>query len=66
MNYNYPNHEHNDFYKDLGEIDRDFFTEHGLKDNLFLDLCRAKTDTNIQGKEVNISIIIQTKKEENK
>ncbi|HET9805469.1 MAG TPA: hypothetical protein VFP49_01025 [Nitrososphaeraceae archaeon] len=60
MNYNYPNPKHKDFYNDLEELDHNF-TYAGLIDNLFLDLCRAKTDTNIRGKLVNISVIIPDK-----
>jgi len=45
-------------YKDLVENTRNFFSESGLIDNLFLDLCRAKMDTDIRGREVNISVIV--------
>jgi hypothetical protein len=50
--------------KDLVETMHIFYTEYGLIDNLFLDLCRAKVDTNIQGTEVNISVIIPNKEGE--
>ena len=63
MNYNYANPKHKYFYKDLEELDHNF-TYAGLIDNLFLDLCRAKTDTNIRGKLVNISVIIPDKEGE--
>ena len=51
-------------YKDLVENTRNFFSESGLKDNLFLDLCRAKKATNIRGRLVNISVIIPDKEGE--
>ena len=51
-------------YKDLVENTRNFFSESGLKDNLFLDLCRAKKATDIRGRLVNISVIIPDKEGE--
>ena len=63
MNYNYANPKHKYFYNGLEELDHNF-TYAGLIDNLFLDLCRAKTDTNIRGKVVNISVIIPDKEGE--
>jgi hypothetical protein len=60
MNFNNNNHQHKFFYNDLKELDHNF-TYAGLIDNLFLDLCRAKTDTNIRGKVINISVIIPDK-----
>lgn len=63
MYYNYINPRHKYFYNDLVEL-RNFFTESGLKDNLFLDLCRAKKDTDIRGRLVNISVIIPDKEGE--
>ena len=51
-------------YKDLVELTCDNYTENGLIDNLFLDLCRAKTDTNIRGRLVNVSVIIPDKEGE--
>jgi hypothetical protein len=51
-------------YKDLVEIKHDNYTEAGLIDTLFLDLCKAKTDTNIHGREVNFSVIILDKEGE--
>jgi hypothetical protein len=62
MNFN-NNHQHKYFYNDLKELDHTF-TYAGLIDNLFLDLCRAKIDTNIRGKLVNISVIIPDKEGE--
>ena len=50
-------------YKDL-EYPCVRFTESGLKDNLFLDLCRAKKDTDIQGRQVTLSVIIPDKEGE--
>jgi hypothetical protein len=64
MNYNYGNPKNKYFYKDLVENTRNFYTESGLIDNLFLDLCNAKTDTDIRGKLVNISVIIPDKEGE--
>ena len=61
MNFN--NHQHKYFYNDLEELDHNF-TYAGLIDNLFLDLCKAKKDTNIRGKLVNISVIIPDKEGE--
>ena len=61
MNFNDTNPKHNYFYNHLEESDHTFFTESGLIDNLFLDLCRAKIDTNIRGKLVNVSVIIPDK-----
>ena len=51
-------------YKDLVELAHDNYTEKGLVDNLFLDLCRAKTETDIRGRLVNISVIIPNKEGE--
>jgi len=51
-------------YKDLIELSYYKYTESGLIDNLFLDLCRAKIDTNIRGKLVNVSVIISDKEGE--
>ena len=51
-------------YKDLVENTRNFFSESGLIDNLFLDLCRAKNATDIRGRLVNISVIIPDKEGE--
>ena len=51
-------------YNDIVEHNSLFFTESGLKDSLFLDLYRAKTDTNIRGKLVNISVIFPDKEGE--
>jgi hypothetical protein len=48
-------------YKDLVELSYYKYTESGLIDNLFLDLCKAKKDTNIRAKLVNISVIIPDK-----
>ena len=64
MNFNDTNPKHNYFYNHLEEFDHIFFTESGLIDNLFLDLCRAKIDTNIRGKLVNVSVIISDKEGE--
>ena len=50
--------------KDLVESNQKFYTESGLKDNVFLDLCRAKTDTVIRGRLVNISVIVPDKEGE--
>ena len=61
MNFNDTNPKHNYYYNHLEEFDHSFFTESGLIDNLFLDLCRAKIDTNIRGKLVNVSVIIPDK-----
>jgi hypothetical protein len=61
MIINNTNTKDKHFYKDLEEPNRNFFTESGLIDNLFIDLCRAKTDTNIRGKLINISVIIPDK-----
>ena len=61
MNFN--NHQHKYFYNDLEELDHNF-TYAGLIDNLFLDLCKAKKDTDIGGKLVNISVIIPDKEGE--
>jgi hypothetical protein len=61
MNYNYINHSHKSSSKDLVNLTTNFFTESGLKDNFFLDLCRAKTDTDIRGRLVNISVIVPDK-----
>ena len=61
MNFNNTNTKDKHFYNDLEEPNRNFFTESGLIDNLFLDLCRAKTDTNIPGTEINFSVIIPDK-----
>jgi hypothetical protein len=63
MNFN-NNHQHKNFYNDLIELSYYKYTESGLIDNLFLDLCRAKTDTNNRGKLVNISVIIPDKEGE--
>ncbi len=51
-------------YKDLVELADDNYTENGLVDNLFLDLCSAKTETDIRGRLVNISVIIPDKEGE--
>ena len=51
-------------YKDLVELAHDNYTENGLVDNLFLDLCRAKTETDIRGRLVNISVIVPDKEGE--
>jgi len=51
-------------YKDLVELVHDNYSKAGLIDNLFLDLCRVKIDTNIRGKLVNISVIIPDKEGE--
>jgi len=64
MIINNTNTKDKHFYNDLEEPNRNFFTESGLIDNLFLDLCRAKTDTNIHGTEVNFSVIIPDKEGE--
>ena len=63
MNYNYNNLKHKSSSNDLEKLDHNF-TYAGLIDNLFLDLCRAKTDTNIRGKLVNIYVIIPDKEGE--
>lgn len=52
-------------YKDLVEFTSSIFTESGLKDNLLLDLCLAKTDTNIRGRLVNISVIVPDEEGDN-
>jgi hypothetical protein len=64
MIINNTNTKDKHFYKDLEEPNRNFFTESGLIDNLFIDLCKANTDTNIQGREINISVIIPDKEGE--
>jgi hypothetical protein len=64
MNYNYANPKHKYFYNDLEELNHNLYTESGLIDNLFLDLCRAKKDTDKRGKVVNISVIIPDKEGE--
>jgi hypothetical protein len=61
MIINNANTKDKHFYKDLEEPNRNLFTESGLIDTLFLDLCKANTDTNIAGREVNISVIIPDK-----
>ncbi len=61
MNCNYANPKNKYFYKDLVELNHNLYTESGLKDNLFLDLCNAKTDTDIRGRQVNLSVIIPDK-----
>ncbi len=48
-------------YKDLVGLKHDNYSEAGLIDNLFLDLCRAKTETDVRGKLVNISVIVPNK-----
>lgn len=58
MNYNYINPEDKYSYKDLLENTHDFYTESGLIDNFFLDLCKTKIDTDIRGSPINISVII--------
>jgi hypothetical protein len=63
MNFN-NNHQHKYAYNDLEELNHNF-TYAGLIDNLFLDLCKAKIDTAIRGKLVNISVIIPDKEGEN-
>ena len=50
--------------KDLVETMHIFYTKSGLKDNLFLDLCRARKDTDIRGRLVDISVIIPCKEGE--
>jgi hypothetical protein len=50
--------------KDLVETMHIFYTESGLIDNLFLNLCRARKDTDIRGRVVDISIIIPHKEGE--
>lgn len=64
MNYNYIHPGDKYSYKDLVENTHDIYTESGLKDNLFLDLCRAKIDTDIRGRLVNISVIVPDKEGE--
>ena len=64
MNYNYVNPKHKYFYNDLVELSCNVFTESGLKDNIFLDLCSAKRDTDIRGRLVNITVIIPDKEGE--
>ena len=64
MDINSANHKHKYFYKDLVENTRNLYTESGLIDSLFLDLCNAKTDTDIRGRQVNISVIIPDKEGE--
>lgn len=49
------------YYKDLVELKHDNYTEAGLIDNLFLDLCRTKAHIDVPGRLVNISIIIPDK-----
>jgi hypothetical protein len=61
MKYNSANPKDKDFYKDLEEINNNLYTESGLVDNLFLDLCRAKIDTNILGRLINIPVIVPDK-----
>ena len=51
-------------YRNLVELAHDNYTESGLIDNLFLDLCRPKIDTDIRGRLVNISVIIPGKEGE--
>jgi hypothetical protein len=51
-------------YKDLGELKHDNYTKAGLRDNLFLDLCRTKAHIDVPGSLVNISIIIPDKEGE--
>jgi hypothetical protein len=63
MNFN-NNHQHKYFYNDLVELNHNFFTESGLIDTLFLDLCRTKAHIDVPGRLVNISIIIPDKEGE--
>ena len=58
MNYNYINPEDKYSYKNLVENTHDIYTESGLIDNFFLDLCKTKIDTDIRGSPKNISVII--------
>ena len=48
-------------YKDLIELAHENYTESGLIDNLFLDLCRPTIDTNTRGRLVNISLLVPDK-----
>lgn len=64
MNYNYNSLKHMYVSKDYLENKCNFFTESGLIDNLFLDLCKAKKDTNIRGRLVNSSVIVPDKEGE--
>jgi hypothetical protein len=65
MNIANTNPKDKDFYKDLDENNPNLFSEFGLIDSLFVNLCKAKADTDIRGKKVNISVIIPDKEGEN-